>query len=99
MVTCCDFRFKVSRTFHFLLIVSQIITLLCSHLIGVWVAHGEGRVYFPQEATLQHTLEHHLAPLRFVDDQNSVTEEYPFNPSGSTHGELVCVCCVFTLCL
>eukprot|EP01032_Pedospumella_encystans_P013082 gene13082-15084_t len=54
--------------------------------LGVWVAHGEGRVHFPQEATLQHTHEHHLAPLRFVDDQNSITEEYPFNPSGSTHG-------------
>jgi len=64
----------------------SIITLF--NLIGVWVAHGEGRVYFPQAATLQHTLEHHLAPLRFVDDQNRVTEEYPFNPSGSTYGEL-----------
>lgn len=46
-------------------------------------------MHFPQEATLQHTLEHHLAPLRFVDDHNSVTEEYPFNPSGSSHGGLV----------
>jgi len=27
-----------------------------------------------------------LAPLRYVDDDNTPTEAYPFNPNGSAHG-------------
>jgi phosphoribosylformylglycinamidine synthase len=26
------------------------------------------------------------APLRYADDNNKPTEEYPFNPNGSAHG-------------
>jgi phosphoribosylformylglycinamidine synthase len=54
--------------------------------LGVWVAHGEGRAYFPETAILERVENEGLAPLRFVDDDGQVTESYPFNPNGSPHG-------------
>jgi phosphoribosylformylglycinamidine synthase len=54
--------------------------------LGVWVAHGEGRAFFPDESVLERVLEEGLAPVRFVDDDDRVTEAYPFNPNGSPHG-------------
>lgn len=54
--------------------------------LGVWVAHGEGRAYFPESSTLDKVLKEGLAPLRYVDDDNTVTEAYPFNPNGSPSG-------------
>jgi phosphoribosylformylglycinamidine synthase len=54
--------------------------------LGVWVAHGEGQIHFPSEASKEAVLSGGLAPLRYVDDDNKVTEAYPFNPNGSTEG-------------
>jgi phosphoribosylformylglycinamidine synthase len=54
--------------------------------LGVWVAHGEGRIYFPDEGTHQRVVNEGLAPIRYVDDANRVTEAYPFNPNGSPEG-------------
>jgi len=54
--------------------------------LGVWVAHGEGRVLFPNASHLALVEEQGLAPLRYVDDDNQITEAYPFNPNGSPHG-------------
>jgi phosphoribosylformylglycinamidine synthase len=54
--------------------------------LGIWVAHGEGRAYFPNEEILQKVLEERLAPVRFIDDDNRITETYPFNPNGSPAG-------------
>jgi phosphoribosylformylglycinamidine synthase len=54
--------------------------------IGIWMAHGEGRALFPDPAVLERVEREGLAPLRFVDDQNRVTEAYPFNGNGSPHG-------------
>jgi len=54
--------------------------------LGIWIAHGEGRVYFPDKDMMQEVLEKDLAPIRFVDDNNKFTETYPFNPNGSTSG-------------
>jgi phosphoribosylformylglycinamidine synthase len=54
--------------------------------LGIWVAHGEGRAYFPEPAILEKVESQGLAPLRFVDDDGQVTESYPFNPNGSPHG-------------
>jgi phosphoribosylformylglycinamidine synthase len=54
--------------------------------LGIWVAHGEGRAYFPEAAVLEKVESDGLAPLRFVDDDRRVTESYPFNPNGSPHG-------------
>jgi phosphoribosylformylglycinamidine synthase len=55
--------------------------------LGVWVAHGEGRAYFPGgEPQLRAAVGAGLAPLRYVDDAGAATEAYPANPNGSPLG-------------
>ncbi|CAB9502936.1 Probable phosphoribosylformylglycinamidine synthase, chloroplastic/mitochondrial [Seminavis robusta] len=54
--------------------------------LGVWIAHGEGRFHFPDTSVRDHVLSSDLAPLRYVNDNNTITEEYPFNPNGSPEG-------------
>ena len=54
--------------------------------LGIWVAHGEGRAYFPDEHMLKKIEAEHLAPVRYVDDSNEITLQYPFNPNGSALG-------------
>lgn len=55
-------------------------------VLGIWVAHGEGRAYFPDEKILKKIDENGLAPIRYVNDNNEVTTIYPFNPNGSSFG-------------
>ncbi|MDA8100874.1 MAG: phosphoribosylformylglycinamidine synthase [Nitrospiraceae bacterium] len=54
-------------------------------VLGIWVAHGEGMAYFPDAAILREA-EFGLAPVRYVDDDNRITQAYPFNPNGSPDG-------------
>jgi phosphoribosylformylglycinamidine synthase len=54
--------------------------------LGIWVAHGEGRAYFPKEDILKKAEKDSLAPVRYVDDDGNVTTTYPFNPNGSVNG-------------
>jgi phosphoribosylformylglycinamidine synthase len=54
--------------------------------LGVWIAHGEGRFHFPDNSVRNMVMEKDLAPLRYVNDVNEVTEEYPFDPNGSPAG-------------
>ena len=54
--------------------------------VGIWVAHGEGRIHFPNPETLERVMQNDLAPIRYVDDGNRISEDYPFNPNGSPHG-------------
>jgi phosphoribosylformylglycinamidine synthase len=54
--------------------------------LGVWLAHGEGRAFFPEAGILERVEAEGLAPVRFVDDAGGVTERYPFNPNGSANG-------------
>jgi phosphoribosylformylglycinamidine synthase len=54
--------------------------------LGVWVAHGEGRAFFPQAELLDRVQKENLVPVSFVDDNNALTEAYPFNPNGSPGG-------------
>ncbi|GBD97250.1 MAG TPA: phosphoribosylformylglycinamidine synthase [Nitrospirae bacterium] len=55
-------------------------------VLGIWIAHGEGRAYFPDEKILGKIEEGDLAQIRYVDDNNEVTMKYPFNPNGSAYG-------------
>ncbi|MBS1111889.1 MAG: purL, partial [Nitrospirae bacterium] len=55
-------------------------------VLGIWVAHGEGRAHFPDEDILSEVEEKSMAPIRYVDDNNEVTTRYPFNPNGSSRG-------------
>jgi phosphoribosylformylglycinamidine synthase len=58
--------------------------------LGVWVAHGEGRLYFPDEALMDEVVNKKLVPVVFVDDEGRVdgkiSKSYPFNPNGSPFG-------------
>lgn len=54
--------------------------------LGVWIAHGEGRFHFPDKTIHDDVLKNNLSPLRYVNDCNEITEEYPFNPNGSPDG-------------
>ncbi|MBP1608919.1 MAG: purL [Acidobacteria bacterium] len=53
---------------------------------GIWVAHGEGRLYCPDPEILKKAVKQKLAPICFVDDEGYPTEKYPLNPNGSTLG-------------
>ena len=55
-------------------------------VLGIWVNHGEGRAFFPQQSTLARIRDQGLAPIRFVDDAGQVTDDYPLNPNGSADG-------------
>lgn len=59
--------------------------------LGIWVAHGEGRAYFPDRKILKSVESRSLAPVRYVDDRGKVTMQYPFNPNGSASG-IAAVC-------
>ncbi len=55
-------------------------------VLGIWIAHGEGRLYFPDIKIQEEVLRKNLAPITFVDDEGNFTEKYPFNPNGSPLG-------------
>jgi len=55
-------------------------------VLGIWVAHGEGRAFFPEAGVLDRIRDEGLAPVRYVNDDGGVTEAYPFNPNGSPEG-------------
>ncbi len=59
--------------------------------LGIWVAHGEGRAYFPDRKILKDMESRSLAPVRYIDDRGKVTMHYPFNPNGSASG-IAAVC-------
>lgn len=54
--------------------------------LGVWIAHGEGQVHFPCDDVKDYVLKHNLAPIRYTDDEGKPTQDYPFNPNGSSMG-------------
>jgi len=55
-------------------------------ILGVPVAHGEGRQFFPDINVLDEVLAQELVPLLYADAEGNATERYPFNPNGSTMG-------------
>ena len=54
--------------------------------LGVWIAHGEGRAYFPDDAHRQRVEEKQLAPIRYADDGGNATAAYPYCPNGAALG-------------
>ena len=51
--------------------------------LGVWVAHGEGRCFWPDDAVKEEAMRQNCVALKYVDDGGNVTMEYPMNPNGS----------------
>jgi len=56
--------------------------------LGIWVAHGEGRLQCQDQNILDRISKEYLAPIIFVDDEGHLAGEdaYPFNPNGSPFG-------------
>ena len=54
--------------------------------LGVWVAHGEGRLFFPDQWHRKIVQNKNLAPLAYLDPHGNRTEVYPYNPNGSPLG-------------
>merc|ERR1739848_469607 len=54
--------------------------------MGIWVAHGEGKAYFPDDGVKQALTEGKCFPIRYCDDDGLVSESYPSNPNGSPEG-------------
>jgi phosphoribosylformylglycinamidine synthase len=63
---------------------------MADSVLGVWVAHGEGRLIFPEPALLDGVIHKKLVSLVFVDDDGrqdgKIPMSYPFNPNGSPFG-------------
>jgi phosphoribosylformylglycinamidine synthase len=59
-------------------------------VLGIWVAHGEGRLHFPDPALMDELINKKLVSVVFVDDEGradeKVSKNYPFNPNGSPFG-------------
>ncbi len=53
---------------------------------GVWVDHGEGRLFCPDQKVFDLMVKKNLMPIRYVDDDGNPTEQYPLNPNGSPGG-------------
>jgi len=49
-------------------------------ILGVWLAHGEGRFVFSD------TYDPHLNVVQYIDDELQPTMIYPMNPNGSVDG-------------
>ena len=54
--------------------------------MGVWVAHGEGKVTFPDPDAMGPVVANGQAAVRYVDAAGAPTGEYPLNPNGSPEG-------------
>ncbi len=54
--------------------------------LGVWVAHGEGKLFFPHRKIHQAVQAQNLAPLVYLDPCGFRTDDYPYNPNGSPDG-------------
>ena len=44
-------------------------------LLGVWVAHGEGRCFWPDDAVKEEAMRQNCVALKYVDDGCSVATE------------------------
>ncbi|MFA6387310.1 MAG: phosphoribosylformylglycinamidine synthase [Candidatus Paceibacterota bacterium] len=65
---------------------SVLLAGMAGSTLGIHVAHGEGRLTFPDSQVLDTVREKSLAPLVYVDSNDEPTEAYPFNPNGSVAG-------------
>ncbi|XP_063839652.1 phosphoribosylformylglycinamidine synthase [Ostrinia nubilalis] len=55
-------------------------------VLGVWVAHGEGRFTFADELVMDKVKRNGQVAMQYVDDDGAPTEVYPMNPNGSPMG-------------
>lgn len=49
---------------------------MAGSVLGVWTAHGEGRLHCNVASDVDYVINNKLAPLRYVDDEGKETEVY-----------------------
>jgi phosphoribosylformylglycinamidine synthase len=63
---------------------------MADSVLGIWVAHGEGRLEFPDPTLMDEVISKKLVSVFFVDDEGradgKISQGYPFNPNGSPFG-------------
>ncbi len=63
---------------------------MADSILGIWVAHGEGILHFPDPTLIDDVFTKKLVPVVFVDDEGradgKISQSYPFNPNGSPFG-------------
>ena len=59
---------------------------MAGSILGIWSAHGGGRLYCPNPEILSDARRQGLTPIAYVDDKGTPTEKYRFNPNGSPFG-------------
>ena len=55
-------------------------------ILGVWVAHREGRFHSPDQGCMRMIMSNGNAPIRYVNMDGIPTSMYPDNPNGSPRG-------------
>ena len=55
-------------------------------ILGVPIAHGEGRLHFPVSSIMDNMNMNDQIPLAYVSNVGMITDSYPANPNGSPHG-------------
>ncbi|VAW91317.1 Phosphoribosylformylglycinamidine synthase, synthetase subunit / Phosphoribosylformylglycinamidine synthase, glutamine amidotransferase subunit [hydrothermal vent metagenome] len=65
---------------------SILLTGMAGSRLPIVVAHGEGRVLFETNSDKETLVTNQQINLRYIDNNNSVTETYPLNPNGSEQG-------------
>jgi phosphoribosylformylglycinamidine synthase len=55
-------------------------------ILGIHVAHGEGKLLLPNPQIAEDIRTQQLVPLAYVDVDGNPTEAYPYNPNGSPEG-------------
>ncbi|XP_050442491.1 phosphoribosylformylglycinamidine synthase [Adelges cooleyi] len=60
-------------------------------ILGVWVAHAEGRFQFQNKNIAESLIMNNCTPITYVDDEYLPTEQYPMNPNG-TFGGIASIC-------
>ena len=58
---------------------------MAGSILGVWVAHGEGRLNCAQELVTK-LFDERMVAMQYVDHEGHPTMAYPFNPSGTIRG-------------
>ncbi|CAD6997623.1 unnamed protein product [Ceratitis capitata] len=59
---------------------------LKNSVLGCWIAHGEGRFSFRDNAVLNELKTNRCVAVSYADDNGVATEAYPMNPNGSIGG-------------
>jgi phosphoribosylformylglycinamidine synthase len=55
-------------------------------VLPIPVAHGEGRVFYPDDQKINQLVKDNQVALQYIDHQGQPTEQYPYNPNGSALG-------------